>query len=40
MRQKLEDENAELVRMYPLPHIRHLGIYYNQRECLGIPSGP
>ncbi|KEY72770.1 hypothetical protein S40285_06211 [Stachybotrys chlorohalonatus IBT 40285] len=31
MRQKLEDENAELVRMYPLPHIRHLGIYYNQQ---------
>lgn len=33
MRQKLEDDNAELVRMFPLPQPRHLAIYFNQREC-------
>lgn len=32
MRQKLEDENAELVRMFPLPQPRHMAIYFNQRE--------
>jgi cyclin C len=32
MRQKLEDDNAELVRMYPLPQPRHLSIYFNSRE--------
>lgn len=31
MRQKLEDDNAELVRMFPLPSQRHLAIYFNQR---------
>lgn len=31
MRQKLEDDNAELVRMFPLPQQRHLNIYFNQR---------
>lgn len=31
MRQKLEDDNAELVRMFPLPQPRHLAIYFNQR---------
>lgn len=31
MRQKLEDDNAELVRMFPLPQTRHLAIYFNQR---------
>ncbi|CAG9956184.1 unnamed protein product [Clonostachys rosea f. rosea IK726] len=30
-RQKLEEENAELVRMFPLPQIRHLYIYFNQQ---------
>jgi hypothetical protein len=34
MRQKLEDDNAELVRMFPLPQQRHLNIYFNQRMCL------
>lgn len=29
-RQKLEDENQELVRMFPLPQIRHLSIFFNQ----------
>lgn len=32
MRQKLEDENPEIVRMFPLPQPRHLAIYFNQRE--------
>ncbi|KAH7311644.1 cyclin-like protein [Stachybotrys elegans] len=31
MRQKLEDDNAELVRLYPLPQPRHLAIYFNQQ---------
>lgn len=31
MRQKLEDDNADLVRMFPLPQTRHLAIYFNQR---------
>ncbi|KAK5988652.1 RNA polymerase II holoenzyme cyclin-like subunit [Cladobotryum mycophilum] len=31
MRQKLEDENAELVRMFPLPQPRHMAIYFNQQ---------
>lgn len=32
MRLKLEEENLELVRMFPLPQPRHLAIYFNQRE--------
>lgn len=37
MRQKLEDENADLIRMFPLPQARHLAIYFNQREsCHGV----
>ncbi|PTB41265.1 RNA polymerase II holoenzyme cyclin-like subunit [Trichoderma asperellum] len=31
MRQKLEEENTELVRMFPLPQPRHLAIYFNQQ---------
>ncbi|KAI5457300.1 cyclin-like protein [Mariannaea sp. PMI_226] len=31
MRQKLEEENADLVRMFPLPQQRHLNIYFNQQ---------
>lgn len=30
MRRKLQEENAELVRMFPLPQPRHLAIYFNQ----------
>lgn len=37
MRQKLEEENTELVRMFPLPQPRHLAIYFNQRELLAAP---
>jgi len=32
MRQKLEDEDQGLVQMFPLPQLRHLNIYFNQRE--------
>ena len=41
MRQKLEDESADLVRMFPLPQARHLAIYFNQRESCngGFKSG-
>lgn len=31
-RQKLEDEDQNLVQMYPLPELRHLSIFFNQRE--------
>ena len=34
LRKKLEDEDQNLVQMYPLPQLRHLSIYFNQRECL------
>jgi hypothetical protein len=33
LRKKLEDEDQNLVQMYPLPQLRHLSIYFNQREC-------
>ncbi|RCI12563.1 hypothetical protein L249_0336 [Ophiocordyceps polyrhachis-furcata BCC 54312] len=31
MRQKLEEDNADLVRMFPLPQPRHLAIFFNQQ---------
>ncbi|KAK1959958.1 cyclin domain-containing protein [Colletotrichum eremochloae] len=31
VRQKLEDDNAELVQMFPLPQPRHLAIFFNQQ---------
>ncbi|PFH60312.1 hypothetical protein XA68_11158 [Ophiocordyceps unilateralis] len=31
MRQKLEDDNADLVRMFTLPQPRHLAIFFNQQ---------
>ncbi|GAO14928.1 uncharacterized protein UV8b_05098 [Ustilaginoidea virens] len=31
MRQKLDDDHADLVRMFPLPQPRHLAIYFNQQ---------
>jgi cyclin C len=34
LRKKLEDEDQNLVQMYPLPQLRHLSIYFNQRGCL------
>lgn len=33
LRKKLEDEDQNLVQMYPLPHVRHLSIFINQRKC-------
>lgn len=32
MRQKLEEEDPSLVQMFPLPQMRHLNIYFNQRN--------
>lgn len=32
LRKKLEDEDQNLVQMYPLPHVRHLSIFINQRK--------
>jgi len=34
IRKKLEDEDQTLVQMYPLPQVRHLSIYFNQRKLL------
>ncbi|KAG5971463.1 RNA polymerase II holoenzyme cyclin-like subunit [Claviceps cyperi] len=31
MRQKLDDDNIETVRMFPLPQPRHLAIFFNQQ---------
>jgi cyclin C len=36
MRHKLEEDNAELVRMFPLPQPRHLAIYFNQRTFAAL----
>jgi cyclin C len=32
MRSKLEEDNADLVRMFTLPQPRHLSIFFNQRK--------
>jgi cyclin-C len=31
MRKQLEDDNADLIQMFPLQQRRHLYIYFNQR---------
>lgn len=31
MRQRLDEEDPALVQMFPLPQLRHLNIYFNQR---------
>lgn len=31
VRQRLEDDDPGLVQMFPLPQLRHLNIYFNQR---------
>ena len=31
MRKQLDDDSAELTRLFPLPEPRHLAIYFNQR---------
>jgi hypothetical protein len=38
LRKKLEDEDQNLVQMYPLPQLRHLSIYFNQRMSLPFPD--
>jgi cyclin-C len=38
LRQKLEDEEQNLVQAYPLPQLRHLSIYFNQRQWSHCPS--
>jgi cyclin C len=35
LRSKLEDEDQNLVQMYPLPQVRYLSIYFNQRNYPG-----
>lgn len=37
LRQNIEDHNAELVRLFPLPQPRHLYIFFNQRLSSGSP---
>lgn len=37
MRQKLEDDNADLIHTFPLPQPRHLSIFFNQRESSDDP---
>lgn len=32
LREKLEESEQSLVQMFPLPQLRHLSIYFNQRE--------
>lgn len=32
LRENLEDEEQNLVHMFPLPQWRHLSIYFNQRR--------
>ena len=39
LRQKLEEDNKDLVRTFPLPQNRHLCIYFNQRKCLVFYPG-
>lgn len=34
LRVKLEDEEQNLVQMYPLPEVRHQSIYFNQRKIV------
>lgn len=36
LRTKLEDEDQNLVQIYPLPQVRHLSIFINQRKFASI----
>lgn len=40
MREKLQNDEQTLIRMFPLPQWRHLSIYINQRKSRhgGIPG--
>lgn len=37
MRRKLGTDNAEIVQTFTLPEMRHLYIYFNQRELWPLP---
>jgi cyclin-C len=39
-REKLEIEEETLVKAFPLPMLRHLSIYFNQREYSRPPLHP
>lgn len=39
MRQKVEDDEQGLVEKFPLPQLRHLYIYFNQRKSC-VPGNP
>lgn len=32
LRSKLEEDDPSLLQMYPLPGVRHLSIFFNQRK--------
>jgi cyclin C len=40
LRKNLEDEDPNLVQMYPLPQVRHLSIYFNQRKSRELSRIP
>jgi cyclin C len=40
IRQRLDDEDPTLVQMFPLPPLRHLNIYFNQRAQISSPPTP
>ncbi len=40
MRKKLEDEDQSLAVVFPLPQVRHLNIFFNQRKCFSLPLMP
>ncbi len=37
LREKLEVEEENLVKTFPLPQLRHLSIYFNQRKRYLLP---
>jgi cyclin C len=38
LRKELEEDDQHLVHMYPLPPLRHLSIYFNQRKVSVDPE--
>ena len=46
LRQRKQDEERSLVQMYPLPELRHLSLFFSQRELssffskLAVPDCP
>lgn len=37
LRKKLEEDDPNRVQLYPLPQLRFLSIYFNQRKSLPLP---